>query len=167
VAEPDFAQSRRQLRRARVQNALTMPNQGVNRRLHRDRLLEPLALERLDRDTSFEDLAEDKVETLVAVALAEIADDPQDRAFILLECLNVLIRDGQFARMRLLAERLRGITKTASDGRPYLQISISAIASSLAGLAPTLKLTNAIRTAPPASTLPSRPRSRRRWWTGT
>ena len=133
MAEPDFAQSRRQLRRARVQNALTMRPRGVNRRTHRDRLLEPLALERLDRDTSFEDLGEDQVETLVAIALAEIADDPQDRAFILLECLNVLIRDGQFARMKLLAERLRGVARSASDGRPYLRMSISAIASSLAG----------------------------------
>lgn len=110
-----------------------MPNQGVNRRMNRDRLLEPLALERLDRQTSFETLAEDQVETLVAIALAEIADDPQDRAFILLECLNLLIRDGQFARMKLLAERLRGVAQTASEGRPYLRISITAIASSLAG----------------------------------
>lgn len=133
MAEPDFAQSRRQLRRARVQSALTMPIQKVNRRAHRDRLLEPLALERLHRDTSFEELTEDQVETLVSVALTEIADDPQDRAFILLECLNVLIRDGQFARMRLLAARLQGIANGASDGRPFLRMSISAIASSLAG----------------------------------
>ena len=110
-----------------------MPNQGVNRRMNRDRLLEPLALERLDRETAFETLAENQVETLVAIALADVADDPQDRAFVLLECLNLLIRDGQFARMKLLAQRLRAVARTASKGRPYLRLSISAIASSLAG----------------------------------
>jgi replicative superfamily II helicase len=133
VAEPDFAASRRQLRQARIQSALSIINQGAASRTNRDRLLEPLALERLDRTTSFETLAEDQVETLVSIALAEIADDPQDRAFILLECLNLLIRDGQFARMKLLADRLGGVAQAASEGRPYLRMSISAIASSLAG----------------------------------
>jgi len=110
-----------------------MPKNNANSRTNRDRLLEPLALERLDRQTSFETLAEDQVETLVAIALAEIADDPQDRAFVLLECLNLLIRDGQFARMKLLADRLASVAAPASEGRPYLRMSISAIASSLAG----------------------------------
>lgn len=110
-----------------------MPKNNANSRTNRDRLLEPLALERLDRQTSFETLAEDQVETLVAIALAEIADDPQDRAFVLLECLNLLIRDGQFARMKLLADRLASVAVPASEGRPYLRMSISAIASSLAG----------------------------------
>lgn len=133
MTEPDFAYSRRQLRRARVQSALTMPRQGVNRRKNRDRLLELLALERLDSETAFGQLAEDQVETIVAIALAEISDEPQDRAFVLLECLNLLVRDGQFARMKILATRLRGVTFAASEGRPFLRLSLSAIASSLAG----------------------------------
>jgi len=135
VADPDFAYSRRQLRRARVQSALMMPNQGVNRRKNRDRLLELLALERLEQETSFGQLAEDHVETLVSIALADVPDAPQDRVFVLLECLNLLIRDGQFARMKILAERLRGAARAASAGRPFLCLSISAIAMSLAGKA--------------------------------
>lgn len=133
MVEPDFAYSRRQLRRARVQSALTMPYQGVNRRKNRDRLLELLALERLDTETSFGRLAEDQVETIVSIALAEIPDDPQDKAFVLIECLNLLVRDGQFARMKILAARLRGVARTASVGRPFLRLSISTIASSLEG----------------------------------
>ncbi|SDU17862.1 DEAD/DEAH box helicase [Jiangella alkaliphila] len=112
-----------------------MRHQGVNRRKNRDRLLELLALERLDTATSFGHLAEDQVETIVAIALAEVTDDPQDQVFVLLECLNLLIRDGQFARMKLLAARLRSVERAAAAGRPFLELSISAIASSLAGSA--------------------------------
>lgn len=135
MAEPDFAYSRRQLRRARVQSALTMPFQGVNRRRNRDRLLELLALERLDTETSFGRLAEDQVETIVSIALAEVPDDPEDQAFVLLECLNLLVRDGQFARMKILAARLGSVARTASEGRPFLRLGISSIASSLGGMA--------------------------------
>lgn len=110
-----------------------MPHQGVNRRKNRDRLLELLALERLSSEATFGTLAEDEVETIVAIALADIPDDPQDQAFILLECLNLLVRDGQFARMKLLASRLGGVARGASAGRPFLRLSISAIAWSLAG----------------------------------
>jgi replicative superfamily II helicase len=133
MSEPDFAYSRRQLRRARVQSALTMPLQGVNRRRNRDRLLELLALERIDSETSFGKLGEDQVETIVAIAMAEITDAPQDRAFVLLECLNLLVRDGQFARMKILATRLRSVSVAASEGRPFLRLSLSAIASTLGG----------------------------------
>ena len=110
-----------------------MPHQGVNRRKNRDRLLELLALERLESEPAFERLSEDEVETIVAIALADIPDDPQDRAFVLLECLNVLIRDGQFARMKILASRLRGISSAASTGRRFLLLSLSAVAHTLAG----------------------------------
>jgi hypothetical protein len=157
MAEPDYAYSRRQLRRARVQSALTMPNQGVNRRKNRDRLLELLALERLDAEISFGDLAEDQVETIVALALADVPDDPQDQAFVLLECLNLLIRDGQFARMKILAERLRTVAPAAAEGRPFLRLGLSAIASSLAGSA--TRAASDLERGLRADTRPDEPRS--------
>jgi DEAD/DEAH box helicase len=133
MSDPDYALSRRQLRRARVQSALNMPRQGVNRRLNRDRLLELLALERLDLELSFSRLSEDQVETIVSIALAEVPDDPTDASFVLLECLNLLVRDGQFARMRILANRLRRSAQNAAEGRPYLELSLTTIALTLEG----------------------------------
>ncbi|MCX6395664.1 MAG: DEAD/DEAH box helicase [Propionibacteriales bacterium] len=92
-----------------------------------------MAFERLDDDLSFGRLAEDQVETIVAIALADIPDDPIDRAFVLLECLTLLIRDGQFARMKILASRLQAVSREASAGRRFLRLSISSIALSLSG----------------------------------
>lgn len=133
MSEPDFAYARRQLRRARIQRALTMPHQGVNQRRNRDRLLELLAFERLDTEPSFATLAEDQVETIVSIALAEIPDNPQDQVFVLLECLNLLIRDGQFARMKILARRLRDVAPGASTGRPFKRLSLTSTANLLTG----------------------------------
>ena len=102
-------------------------------RKNRDRLLEPLAIELLEVGTQFGRLAEDQVETIAAIALTDIADDPLDKAFVLFECLTLLMRDGQFARMKLLATRLREVERSASEGRPFLMLAISVMASTLSG----------------------------------
>lgn len=131
MTAPDFARSRRQLRRARVQSALTMARQGVDPRLHRDRLLELLAFERLDNELSFGQLTEDEVETIVAIALADVTDHPHDRIFVLSECINLLVRDGQFARVNLLAVRLRSAATQISSKRHYLQLATTSISFAL------------------------------------
>ena len=133
MATPDFARSRRQLRRARVQAALTMTRQGVDPRLHRDRLLELLAFERIDINLSFGQLTEDDVETIVAIALADVPDHTLDRIFVLSECINLLIRDGQFARVKLLAARLRNVASLIGPKRPYLQLATTSMSFALTG----------------------------------
>ncbi|MBT9273559.1 DEAD/DEAH box helicase [Phycicoccus sp. MAQZ13P-2] len=116
-----------------MQSAINTPLQGVNRRANRDRLLELLAIERLDPALTFGRLGEDQVETIVSVALADVTDDPQDTAFVLLECLTLLVRDGQFARMRILANRLRGVAHHAAGRRYYLELGFLSVALMLEG----------------------------------
>lgn len=128
-----YNSARTNLRRARIQSALNMGRQGVIPRTHRDRLLEPLAFRILEDDISFGDLSENTVENVVAIALADIQDSVDDRIFILLECLTLLIRDGEFARVALLARRLETALKTADPGRPFLNLALYALASSLQG----------------------------------
>lgn len=133
MTQPNYSRSRRQLRRARIQSALTMPRQGVNPRAHRDLLLELLALERVETDRQFGALAEDQVETIVSIALADVPDDPEDRVFVLLECLSLLMRDGQFARGKVLAARLESGARAMLPDRPYLRLSVSALGQVLGG----------------------------------
>ncbi len=110
-----------------------MPRQGVNPRAHRDRLLELLALKRVDGERAFGTLAEDQVETIVSIALADIPDEPEDRVFVLLECLSLLICDGQFARVKVLAARLNAGARGLLQERPYLRLSVTALSQVLSG----------------------------------
>jgi hypothetical protein len=96
---PDWAESRRQLRRARIQDALGMQREGVNVWRHRDRLLERLAMVSNEDLTEFDTLAEDTVETVVSLALAELDESAEDSLVVILLCLRVLAADGHFARL--------------------------------------------------------------------
>jgi superfamily II DNA/RNA helicase len=95
--------------------------------------LERLAIYSLDSDREFDSLAEDVVDTVVSLALAELEESPEDALGVVLLCLRVLATDGQFARLSLLADRLEGIGRRREVERPFLALCSAAFASALKG----------------------------------
>ncbi len=130
---PDFARSRRQLRRARIQDALSMPREGVNLRLERDRLLERLAVIAGADARGFDELDEGTIETVVSVAVAEVDEAPADSLFVALLSSLILAQDGQFARLSLMGQRLSGLARRLEGERPYLALAVDSFAMSVQG----------------------------------
>lgn len=128
---PDFLLSRRQLRRVRVQDALGLERQGVNARLHRDRLLERLAIAADDSSEGFDLLPEGVVDTVVSLAVAEIDERTEDTLNVVLLCVKVLAADGQFARLALLADKLRLHARMLEIERPFLSLAVVALSDAL------------------------------------
>ncbi|MEO6533923.1 MAG: DEAD/DEAH box helicase [Pseudolysinimonas sp.] len=114
-AEPDFFLARRQLRRARIEDALALPL-DVNTRLYRDRLLERLAVAADQGTEDFDELAEDVIDTVVSIALSELREDPTETIVVVATCIEVLARDGQFARIWVLASRVRQLAEELGNG---------------------------------------------------
>lgn len=131
MAPPDFLLSRRQLRRVRVQDALGLEREGVNVRLHRDRLLERLAVAADEPSAGFDVLAEGVVDTVVSLALAEIDERTEDTLSVVLLCVKVLAADGQFARLALAADRLRVHARMLDVERPFLSLAVTAFSDAL------------------------------------
>ena len=133
---PDYAKSRRQLRRSRIQDALRLERGRIDVQLHRDRLLQILGELATRPDRDFGQLTEIQVETVVSVALTELAEPPEDRAYVLLECISILMQDGQFARVKLLGKRLASASHQLSPKRPRLRAVVNAIGSALSDRRP-------------------------------
>jgi replicative superfamily II helicase len=133
MAAPDFARARRQLRRARVEDALQM-NRNVNVALNRDRLLERLApASDLGFENSFDELDEVTVDLVVSMALAEVEEADVDALSVVLMCVRVLSVDGQFARVEQLGPRLASLGERFQVERPYLADTVMALAQVLKG----------------------------------
>lgn len=128
---PDFLLSRRQLRRVRVQDALGLERVGVNARLHRDRLLERLAIAADEPSAGFDLLPEGVVDTVVSLAVAEIDERTDDTLNVVLLCVGVLAADGQFARLALLADKLRLHARMLEVERPFLSLAVVAFSDAL------------------------------------
>ena len=111
--EPDFPLARRQLRRGRIESALTLDRQ-VDSKVYRDRLLERLAIaaDGGNDNGQFEALAEDVIDTVVSIALSEIDEGADEAALVVVTCIEVLATDGQFARLWLLADRVRRVAES-------------------------------------------------------
>ncbi|MFB1298614.1 DEAD/DEAH box helicase [Mycobacterium sp. pW049] len=124
--QDDYAFSRRQLRRARIQDVLTMGREGVVVGLHRDRLLEPLTVESVAPSAGFNVLDENSVDMVVSVAIAEVDESAIDALNVLLLCINALAKDGQFARVTLLADRLYNSVRAIETERPFLTAAVQA-----------------------------------------
>jgi|GEM_PF-6688598 len=135
MAGPDFALSRRQLRRARIKDILHLDPEGVNVRRHRDRLLEPLAFSAAEELSSFDSLAEDSVDTVVSLALTELDESAIDVLSVVLLALEVLAGDGQFAKLKLLADKLHTISARLKVDRPFLALATQSFAYCLQGRA--------------------------------
>lgn len=154
MPSPDFLYSRRQLRRSRLQDVLGLTRGAVDIRLHRNRLLEQLAAAADNPTPSFDTLSERTVDTVVSLALAEIDESAIDALIVVLLCVRVLAADGQFARLRLLAERLRSLSGRLVVEKPYMASAVEAFALALQardraaellleerlGISPTLRL---------------------------
>jgi hypothetical protein len=128
-----FAVSRRQLRRARIQDVVTVEREGVNVGLHRNRLLEPLAIESADTSIDFDSLADDNVDMVVSLALADLDEPGIDSLRVLLLCLGILARDGQFARLAQLADKIDSLSRTFHSTRPYLTAALNSLSLALKG----------------------------------
>lgn len=130
---PDFPLSRRQLRRARIQDALGLEREGVNVPLHRNRLLERLAAAADEHVSEFDSRPESVTDTVVSLALTELDEAAPDALVVVLLCVAVLADDGQFARLALLADRLRTVGGRLEVERPFLWTATNALASLLQG----------------------------------
>jgi len=130
---PDFAHSRRELRRARVSAALGEPLDSEVVAGNRDRLLQLLAAGSVAEGLSFDGLIDDDVETVISIAVAAVEESGEDVAAVLLLCVKVLADDGQFARMTLLAERLELVSRRFDVARPYWQLALSTFADAIRG----------------------------------
>jgi len=133
LSEPDFAQSRRQLRRARIQDAVHLRREGFKVRTHRDRLLEILGIESLGEIDDFGHLDEEQVDSIVSLALAVVPEPSGSSINVLLVCLKVLVQDGQFARVSALAVRLDRQGSLHNVDRPHWAAALSAYAHALQG----------------------------------
>ena len=130
---PDFPKARRQLRRARVEDALQL-KRVVNLKLNRDRLLEPLVIAADLSDVEFDTLHDDEIDTVVSIALTELDEPPTDALAVVLLCLRVLAVDGQFARLKLLADRLSSLAERVEPHRPFLSKASLGLALCLRGM---------------------------------
>jgi superfamily II DNA/RNA helicase len=128
---PDFSASRRQLRRSRLQDALGLEREGVNVTLHRNRLIEQLAIAADNPADRFDALSASTVDTVVSLALADIDENALDTLVVVLLCVRVLAADGQFARLSLLADRLSSLSRRLTIERPYLAAAVEAFALAL------------------------------------
>src|SRR4051812_1533408 len=123
---PDFNRSRRFLRRARISDALDLGSlRGVQG--HRDRLLE-LVLSDSTLHEGFGALSDDKVDVVVSLALAEVAESLEDSILVALLCFRVLAADGQFARVRQLVGKLRYLSSRSELERPFLALALVSLA---------------------------------------
>lgn len=129
---PDFAHSRRELRRARVSAALGAPLDSDVVASNRDRLLRLLGASSMAETLSFEQMNDDQVETVISIAVAAVADVGDDAVIVLLVCVKVLSEDGQFARLTLLAQRLANVSRRFAPIRPYWALALNAFADALA-----------------------------------
>lgn len=132
MTPPDFRTSRQALRAARVSDAL-----GANRAIeigeHRDRLLELLLKDSRREDPGFGALREDRVDTVVSLALAEVVEDENEALYVILVCVQVLAQDGQFARLTHLYARLAGLASQFARDRPFLAATLESLAETLRG----------------------------------
>ena len=124
---PDFARSRRDLRRSRLEDALGLPRE-VNVQLHRDRLLERLAVNADNPVETFERLDPGVVDTVVSLAVAETDEDARNTLPVVLLCIRVLAADGQFARLSLLADKLHDLSQRLSTENPFLALATEGFA---------------------------------------
>lgn len=131
--EPDFAQSRRQLRRARVQAAVQLRDERLPVRRHRDRLLEILGIASVRTAGEFDQLSEEQVDSVIALALAIVAEPVDDSINVLLICLKVLAEDGHFARLSALAVRLEDLAKMQRHSRPYWADTLRSLSKLIRG----------------------------------
>lgn len=132
MSQPDFARARRQLRRARIEDAFGLTRQ-VNVALYRDRLLELLAVASDDVPQQFDALDEAAVDLVVSMAMAVVDEDDADTLSIVLMCIRVLAADGQFARLGQLNPRLKAVGQRFEIERPYLAATCIALAQVLKG----------------------------------
>lgn len=128
---PDFFQSRRQLRRSRLQDALGLPREGVNIELHRNRLIEPLVIAADSPITDFGSLPQTTVDTVVSLALTELDETPIEALLVVLLCIRILAANGEFARLSLLAGRLQSLCRLITIDRPYLSAATAAFGLAL------------------------------------
>lgn len=139
MSAPDFPRARRQLRRARIEDALAL-DRDVDIVSHRDELLEVLTRQieprEFDRAESeaggaqarFGQLDEDTVDLTVSLALADIEEPDIDTVTVMSLCFQALARDGQFARLAQLSARLINLGQRFQIERPYLAVLLTALA---------------------------------------
>jgi hypothetical protein len=116
---PDFAKARRQLRRARIQDALGLERSAQVRK-HRDILIESLVVAAASPVHNFGDLPEEAVDSLVSVAVTPVEEDPLDFLSVELMTIEALAADGQFARLAQMAPPLGRTSEQLQTRRPVL-----------------------------------------------
>lgn len=129
---PDFSRNRRLLRRSRIEDSLGLERR-VNVQLNRDSLLELAAVAADDDGTDFLSLDEDAVDTIVSIALAEVDESASDSLAVALLCLQVLARDGQFARISQLSQRIAEIASYFDVERPFLHLVLVSLVEAIEG----------------------------------
>lgn len=127
------AASQRLLRQARIENALNL-ERSVDIERHRDRLLSRLSLEAARAEPAdFAQLPEGAVDLVVSLATADVAEAALDRLAVALLCIETLAKDGQFARLSIIADRLLLLRDELSVKRPILATSVVGLANWLKG----------------------------------
>jgi hypothetical protein len=137
MTAPEFGKARRQLRRARIQDAIGLDRQ-VDIAGNRNTLLELLAAQTstkffelaADLDavrSQFGDLEEDAVDLTVSLALADVEESDIDRVAVTALCFQSLARDGQFARLSQLSGRLNNLGERFRLERPFLAAVLTSL----------------------------------------
>lgn len=124
---PDFEKARRQLRRARIQDAL-----GIQRSLdvekYRNLLLErlPAAADSVE-GTLGGGLTPEAIDSLVSLAVTRIPEQALDSLSVKLMAIEALAGDGHIARLRQLSQQLEPIADDLASSRPLLSAAVTGL----------------------------------------
>ncbi|MFD4992084.1 DEAD/DEAH box helicase [Cellulosimicrobium cellulans] len=119
---PDFTKARRQLRRARIQDALGLERKQDTLR-YRNELLEPLFYSATQDRDHLETLTDETVDSIVSVAVTDVNEDPLDTFGVQVTAFETLARDGQFARLAQMARSFAQTCTKLRTRRPLLAVA--------------------------------------------
>jgi replicative superfamily II helicase len=127
-----YTEARNNLRRGRIEEALNLAL-GADVPTARNNLLQ-LLLEAADADDiEFETLTDWQVDSVCSIAQARIDESDIDQLLVLLMCIRILAKDGQFARLRTLTEKIQATARSFEPVRPLLSVTCSVISLMING----------------------------------
>lgn len=124
-----FDRERRNLRKARILDALGQAPDEVVERRDRDSLLAGIGLWATNTSASIDKLEATNLDATLSAALARVAEHPMDSLAVLSAASQVLAADGHIARLKPLSQRYRDLASQIAVERPALAVVLDAFAS--------------------------------------